>query len=56
MKKTLLTTSLLAWFTYGAAALPNAVFQPGQLAVLQMGDGGTNRCLPLGAVTVVIGS
>ena len=50
-KKTLLTTSLLALFTYGAAALPNAVFQPGQLAVLQLGDGGTNRCLPLGSIT-----
>ena len=29
----------------------NLVFTPGQLAVLQFGDGGTNRCLPLGAVT-----
>lgn len=51
MKKTLLTTSLLALFTLGAVALPNAVFQPGQLAVMQLGDGGPNRCLPLGAVT-----
>src|SRR5207249_2048265 len=27
------------------------VFLPGQLAVLQEGDGGTDRCLPLGAIS-----
>ncbi len=29
----------------------STVFAPGNLAVLQLGDGGTNRCLPLGAIT-----
>ena len=33
--------------TYAAST----VFAPGNLAVLQLGDGGTNRCLPLGAIT-----
>ncbi len=46
----LLTASLLA-LGGGEAMAANTVFAPGNLAVLQLGDGGTNRCQPLGAIT-----
>jgi hypothetical protein len=51
MKRILLTTSFCALLSLVANAQTPAVFQPGQLAVFQEGNGGTNRCLPLGAST-----
>jgi len=53
MKRILFSTGLLALLASAAHALPPAVFTPGQIAVIQFGDGGTNRCLPLGAVTSI---
>ena len=51
MKRFLLTTGFLSLLTIAAQALPPAVFTPGRVAVIRFGDGGTNRCLPLGATT-----
>ena len=51
MKRILLTTGFCALMAFGASAQTAAVFQPGYLAVFQEGNGGTNRCLPLGAIT-----
>lgn len=51
MKKVLVTTGALALVSLSLQAQVATVFQPGQLAVLQLGDGLTNRCAPLGAVT-----
>ncbi len=51
MKRILLNTGLFALLACSAKALPPTIFQPGKLAVIQFGDGATNRCLPLGAVT-----
>lgn len=51
MRRILFTTGFCALLSLTANAQTPAVFQPGQLAVFQEGNGGTNRCLPLGAVT-----
>ena len=51
MKRILLTTGFCALLSFAANAQTPAIFQPGQLAVFQEGNGGTNRCLPFGAVT-----
>jgi hypothetical protein len=48
--KTLLLLSLAAG-AGPAARAQSLVFQPGKLAVLQLGDGGPGRCLPLGATS-----
>jgi hypothetical protein len=49
MKRILLAASLLTMLATGAKAFTPTAFTPGYLAVLQECDGGTNRCLPLGA-------
>ncbi len=51
MNKLFLLTAASALMALAANAQTPAVFQPGQLAVIRFGDGATNRCLPLGAVT-----
>ena len=51
MKRILFTSALCALMAFGAKAQTPAVFTPGYLAVFQEGNAGTNRCLPLGAVT-----
>ena len=51
MKKVLVTTGAMALVSLSLQAQVATLFQPGQLAVLQLGDGLTNRCAPLGAVT-----
>jgi hypothetical protein len=51
MKKTFLLTAASALIGLAATAQTPAVFTPGQLAVIRFGDGATNRCLPLGAIT-----
>ena len=48
--KLVLVTGIAAVLGRDAFAV-TPVFTPGKLAVLQLGDGGTNRCLPLGAIT-----
>jgi hypothetical protein len=50
MKKLIISFGTVTAITLAVQAqIP--LFTPGQLAVLQFGDGGTNRCLPIGAVT-----
>src|SRR5215470_13422586 len=49
-KSSLTRTLLLTTVLSTAAAQAQTTFQPGYLAVLQEGTGGTNRCQPLGAV------
>jgi hypothetical protein len=51
MNKTLILTTAAALLALGANAQTPAVFTPGKLAVFQEGSGGTNRCMPFGAVT-----
>lgn len=46
-----LLVGAVALFAFGVQAQTPAVFAPGKLAVFQEGSGGTNRCLPFGAVT-----
>ncbi len=55
MKRILLTTGICALLSFAANAQTPAVFQPGQLAVFQEGDGGPGRCNPVGATTGIIG-
>ena len=50
LNKILFTAGLAALISMEAKA-QTPIFTPGQLAVLQLGDGQTNRCSPLGATT-----
>jgi hypothetical protein len=54
MKKTTLAVGLLALTGGLALAVQQPVFTPGRLAVLQFGDGGTNRNLPVNGGTTAI--
>ena len=49
--KTVLRTALGAGLLAGVAHAQTPVFTPGFLAVLQEGDGGPGRCVPLGAIS-----
>lgn len=53
MNKKLLALGLAA-LAAGTAHAQTPFFQPGNLAVLRLGDGGTNRCLPLNGGSVAI--
>ena len=50
--KTLLCLALGASLADNEAQAQTALFQPGKLAVLQLGDGGPDRCLPLNGGSV----
>src|SRR5262245_27779982 len=49
-----LPLALLAAAACNTASAQTPVFSPGQIAVLQFGDGGTNRCLPVNGGSVAI--